>query len=200
MAETLSNMIPLGTKAPTFRLYDTCSGRELSLQQLKSDKATVIMFICNHCPFVKNIQKKLVDVAKSYKTKGVNFIAISSNDVKTYPQDGPDQMRIEAEKFHYPFPYLYDETQEVAKAYQATCTPDFFVLDKDLQIVYRGRFDDSTPGNRRPITGTDLSLAIDNILAGTRPSLEQKPSIGCNIKWKKRGVKNLICSTTTSAF
>ena len=115
----------------------------------------------------------------------MNFIAISSNDVKFYPQDGPEPMRTEAEKYHYSFPYLYDETQEVAKAYQAACTPDFFVLDKNLQIVYRGRFDDSTPGNRRPVTGSDLCHAIDNILAGTRPSLEQKPSIGCNIKWKR---------------
>lgn len=185
MSETSSTMIPLGMKAPHFRLLDTQSSNYISLQDLQSDIATVIMFICNHCPYVRYIQPTLIEFVKTYQAKGICFAAISSNDVIAYPNDGPDQMRIEAEKNHYTFPYLYDETQGVAKAYQAACTPDFFVFDKNLQCIYRGRFDDASPGNRRPVTGADLKNALDNIIAGKAINPDQKGSIGCNIKWKK---------------
>ncbi len=184
MARTPSNMIPLGTVAPDFKLLDTVSGNHLSLQDLKSDKATLIMFICNHCPFVKHMDDQLVSLANDYIAKGVSVIAISSNDVENYPQDAPDLMTKEAAALGYPFPYLYDETQEVAKAYDAACTPDFYVFDKDLKCAYRGQLDDSRPGNGKPVTGTDLRNALDEILDGKEVSAAQIPSIGCNIKWK----------------
>ncbi|RDI46055.1 thioredoxin family protein [Aquicella lusitana] len=186
MAETPSTMIPLGTTAPDFYLMDVRSGKYFSLHELKSDIATVIMFICNHCPYVKHIQSQLAELARTYQDKGIKFIAISSNDVEYYPEDGPDKMRAQAQDFHFTFPYLYDETQETAKAYYAACTPDFYVFDKDLACVYRGRFDDATPGSGRIPTGADLRHALDNILAGKPVSTDQKPSVGCNIKWKKR--------------
>ncbi|OGT56457.1 MAG: alkyl hydroperoxide reductase [Gammaproteobacteria bacterium RIFCSPHIGHO2_12_FULL_43_28] len=185
MAETPSNMVPLGSIAPNFELVDTISGKKLNLQSLKSDNATVIMFICNHCPYVKLIQAKLVSVANTYRAKGVQFIAINSNDAINYPADSPDKMKQEALNHHYPFPYLYDETQDVARAYQAACTPDFYIFDDELKCQYRGRFDNATPGNHQPVTGTDLSHALDAILNGRPVSSEQKPSLGCNIKWKK---------------
>ncbi len=184
MAETPSTMIPLGTKAPDFNLQDAVSNQFFSLNQLKSPHATVVMFICNHCPYVKHIQTKLVEVAKTYKAKGVNFVAINSNDINAYPQDGPTFMKSEAEQHHYSFPYLYDETQEVAKAYHAACTPDLYVFDHDLACVYRGRFDSSTPGNKQPVTGQDLSDALDNLLSGSPVNQNQKASVGCNIKWR----------------
>ncbi len=185
MAEAPSNMLPLGTKAPDFKLTDVQTNKKVTLNELKSPIATVVMFICNHCPYVKHIQAKLVAVAKTYQTKGISFIAISSNDIENYPADSPDKMRLEATQHGYTFPYLYDETQNVAKAYQAACTPDLYVFDGKLACVYRGRFDDSTPGNRNPVTGKDLSTALDNVLAGKPVSQEQKPSVGCNIKWKR---------------
>jgi thiol-disulfide isomerase/thioredoxin len=185
MAETPSNMIPLGTLAPDFCLLDTCSHKRLSLQALKSPIATVIMFICNHCPYVKHIQAPLVELAKKYQAKGVSFIAISANDAVAYPQDGPDFMRLEAEQHHYSFPYLYDETQSVAKSYQAACTPDFYIFDGSLQCVYRGRFDSSTPGNQHPVTGDDLAQALNALVSGKPVSVDQKVSVGCNIKWRK---------------
>jgi len=185
MAETPSTMLPLGTKAPDFSLPDTRTEKNISLQDVKSDIATVIMFICNHCPYVKHIQTKLVEVAKKYQAKKISFVAISSNDAKNYPADGPHEMRHEAELHHYTFPYLYDESQAVAKAYHAACTPDFFVFDKNLACVYRGRFDESTPGNGALVTGNELSAALDAILSGKMINAEQKPSVGCNIKWKK---------------
>lgn len=185
MVLTASNMMPLGTKAPDFDLLDTISGKTLSLQQLRSaDSATVIMFICNHCPFVVHIQEKIAEVANEYQRKGIHFIAISSNDISEYPEDSPQKMREVAEKMHYSFPYLYDETQEVAKAYHAACTPDFYVFDQNLKCVYRGRFDDSRPGKEIPVTGNDLKLALDAILNKTTPPREQYASMGCNIKWK----------------
>lgn len=186
MAETPSNMIPLGTKAPHFNLTDTRTGETVSLTNLGTHKATVIMFLCNHCPYVKHIQTELVAVANHYQNLGIQFIAISSNDASIYPADGPEKMRLEAEQYHYPFPYLYDETQEVAKAYYAACTPDFYIFDHDLHCVYRGRFDNSTPGNKQPVTGNDLKSALDNILEGKSILADQKPSLGCNIKWKKQ--------------
>lgn len=185
MALTESKMLHLGTEAPDFTLIDTVSGKQKSLAELKSSVATVVMFICNHCPFVKHVQHELVKLANDYQAKGINFIAISSNDVEHYPDDAPAKMSQVAEQLHYPFPYLYDESQAVAKAYQAACTPDFYIFDKTLKLVYRGQLDDSRPGNNIPVTGKDIRAALDNILAGKPLSEEQKPSIGCNIKWKK---------------
>jgi peroxiredoxin len=184
MAKTLSTMIPLGTKAPDFKLLDTVTNTWMTLDELKSPIATIIMFICNHCPYVKHIQKQLVIIANQYQAKETRFIAISSNDVINFPADSPALMREEAVTHHYPFPYLYDETQEIAKAYHAACTPDFFIFDKDLLCVYRGRFDDATPGNDKSVTGSDLSAALDAILKGNKIESEQVASIGCNIKWK----------------
>jgi peroxiredoxin len=185
MAETASTMLPLGTKAIDFKLFDTLSSKELSLTSLRSEIGTVIMFICNHCPYVKHIQSALVDVAKTYQSKGIAFIAISSNDIEAYPQDRPEKMREEGMSHHYPFPYLYDATQKVAKAYHAVCTPDFYVFDKELGCVYRGRFDESTPGNGKTVTGGDLCRALDALIAGGAVSKDQKASVGCGIKWRK---------------
>jgi peroxiredoxin len=185
MALTPSNMLPLGTLAPAFTLPDTVSGKMVSLQELKSDIATVIMFICNHCPFVKHAQPEIVKLAYDYQAKGINFIAISANDIEDYPEDAPDKMQEVALALGYPFPYLYDATQAVARAYHAACTPDFFIFDKALHCVYRGQLDDSRPGRDKPVTGKDIRAALDNLLAGKPVSSEQKPSIGCNIKWKK---------------
>lgn len=185
MAETPSKMLPLGTKAPDFELPDTISGKTISLNQVKSNIATVVMFICNHCPYVKHIRSKLAEVANTYQKKGITFIAINANDVANYPSDSPENMQKEAVAHHYSFPYLYDETQEVAKAYQAACTPDFYIFDHNLSCVYRGRFDDATPGNLNPVTGKELSQALDQILAKKPVDPNQKPSVGCNIKWKK---------------
>lgn len=184
MTVVKSRMIPLGTKAPTFNLEDAVSGKMMTLQDLKSDRATVVMFICNHCPFVKHIRQTLVNVAREYSAKGVAFIAINSNDYKAFPDDSPEMMKKYAEEFNFPFPYLIDETQEVAKVYQAECTPDFYVFDQDLKCVYRGRFDASSPGNRIEVTGEELTSALDHILKEEPVSQDQQPSMGCNIKWK----------------
>lgn len=183
MAET-SKMIPLGTIAPSFKLRDTLSGVDLQLSDLASDKATVIAFICNHCPYVKHIQSKFIEIAKIYQAKGVSFIAISSNDPVGYPQDGPDMMHNEAKQHGYTFPYLFDADQSVAKAYQAVCTPEMYIFDGELRCAYRGRFDESNPKNGLPCTGKDLTNALDDVLAGKAVSGEQVPSIGCGIKWK----------------
>lgn len=176
-------MMKLGEKAPNFTLLDTVSGKKLSLQKLKSDVATVITFICNHCPYVHHVNKKMVEISDIYQNKNIQFIAISSNDIENYPQDAPEHMVEVAKKEGYTFPYLYDETQEVAKAYKAECTPDFFVFDKNLKCAYRGRFDETRPNMGQP-TGKDLIAALDAILAGQEISTDQKPSMGCNIKWK----------------
>ncbi|TYA55991.1 thioredoxin family protein [Formosa maritima] len=185
MARTPSNMIPIGTKAPDFKLLDTVSGKLFTLNELKGLQATVIMFICNHCPFVKHVNNELVTLAKDYKSKGVNFIAISSNDVENYPEDSPELMKQNAINQGFIFPYLYDQTQEVAKAYEAACTPDFYVFDKNLKLVYRGQLDNSRPGNDIPVTGADLRHAIHCIIENKKNTHTQKPSIGCNIKWKE---------------
>ena len=184
MAATETLRIPLGFKAPDFKLLDTVSDTQLSLNELKGEIATVIMFICNHCPYVKHVNQQLVSLANDYMAKGIAFIAISSNDVVNYPQDGPELMKENAKEEKYPFPYLYDETQEVAKAYHAACTPDFSIFDKDLLCVYRGQLDDSRPKNDSISDGKDIRAALDAILAGNPVSEKQIPSLGCNIKWK----------------
>lgn len=182
-----SNMLPLGTIAPDFKIQDAVSGRLVHLQQIKSDIATVIMFICNHCPYVKHVQPELVRLANDYKPKGISFVAISSNDVDRYPADRPEQMRAVALENVYPFPYLYDENQEVATAYDAACTPDFYIVDKNMLLVYRGQLDDSRPGNGMPLSGKDIRNALDTLLKGEEVDIYQKPSIGCSIKWKPSG-------------
>lgn len=184
MALTPSQMLPLGTKAPDFSLQDVSSNQMVSLQQLKGESATVIMFICNHCPYVKHVQQQLVKLAQDYQSKNIAFIAISANDVENYPDDAPEKMRELALQLGYTFPYLYDATQQVAKAYQAACTPDFYIFDSDLLCMYRGQLDDSRPGNGIPVTGKDIRLALDAILANQPVDANQKPSVGCNIKWK----------------
>jgi peroxiredoxin len=184
MALTQSNPFPLGTKAPDFSLRDQVSGKLLSLQELKADKATVVMFICNHCPYVKHINKGLVLLANKYIPMEVAFVAINSNDPVRYPDDSPDKMTETARENKYPFPYLFDESQSVAKAYDAACTPEFYVFDKDLLLVYHGQMDDSRPSNNIPVTGEDLAHAIDLTLADKPVPSNQKPGIGCGIKWK----------------
>jgi peroxiredoxin len=184
MARTPSNMLALGTKAPDFTLLDTVSDTKLSLDELKGLKGTLIMFICNHCPFVKHVNTQISQLAKDVKAKGINTIAISSNDVEGYPQDGPDFMKQNALEQDFIFPYLYDQTQEVAKAYDAACTPDFYLFDDQLKLVYRGQLDDSRPGNGLPVDGNDLRAAISQLMSHQSISVDQKPSIGCNIKWK----------------
>ena len=180
MSATPSTMLEIGTEAPDFKLESVNGGR-LSLSYANQSKGFVIMFICNHCPYVMHIEEELVKLANEYIAKGIGFIAISSNDVEKYPEDSPEKM---AEK-DYPFPYLYDESQEVAKAYKAACTPDFFVFNDDRKLVYRGQFDKSRPKNDIPVTGDDLRNALDAVLTGnTIPEDQQVPSIGCNIKWK----------------
>ena len=184
MALTPSTSLPIGTKAPNFHIRDVISDNYYSLNDLKSDRATVIMFICNHCPYVIHVNAELVRMAKEYRNKGVSFIAISSNDITAYPEDAPDKMSIVAKVLRYPFPYLYDKYQEVAKSYDAACTPDFYVFDGDLALTYRGRLDDSSPGNDVGLTGADLRAAIDATLSGNEIS-DQHPSMGCGIKWKQ---------------
>lgn len=184
MTKTVSTMLPLETSAPEFSLTDVVSGKLIGLKSSQNAKATVIMFICNHCPYVKHINKGLTALANEYMKKGINFIAINSNDIKNYPDDSPENMKITATKESYPFPYLFDETQEVAKAYQAACTPDFYVFDSKLLLVYRGQFDDSRPGNEIPVTGNTIRTVLDCLLKEETINIEQKPSLGCNIKWK----------------
>lgn len=184
MANTPSNMLPLGTVAPNFNLFDTTSDKLISLDEAKGKKATLVMFICNHCPFVLHINSELAKLGSDYKDKGVGIIAISSNDVDNYPQDGPELMKTKAAEVGYSFPYLYDETQAVAKAYDAACTPDLFLFDSELKLVYRGQLDDSRPSIDKPVTGKDIRNAIDAVLTGEEVNRNQIPSMGCNIKWK----------------
>lgn len=185
MARTESTMLPLGTKAPDFTLQDTVTMNPVNLEKIKGEKGTVVMFICNHCPFVKHVNSELVRLCNDYRVAGFSFVAISSNDVENYPDDSPLEMRKAAQKNAYSFPYLYDDTQEVAKAYKAACTPDFYVFDDNLKLVYRGQLDNSRPGNGIPVNGRDLREALDNILNNNPQRKDQKPSIGCNIKWKQ---------------
>ncbi|QDP72836.1 thioredoxin family protein [Legionella israelensis] len=185
MVKTASNMLTLGTKAPEFNLTDVTSGKKISLIQYAGKKATVIMFICNHCPYVKYINSELSHLAHEYMNEDIRFIAINSNDVEQYPDDSPEKMRETAKINNYPFPYLFDESQEVAAAYHAACTPDFYIFDKNLELVYRGQFDDSRPGNNIPVTGQSIRDALNSILNDEAVDELQKPSLGCNIKWKK---------------
>ncbi len=182
MSLTPSTMLPLGTQAPDFSLPDT-DGKTVSLSDFKGKPALVVAFICNHCPYVKHIRDELANFGKEMDEKGVGMVAISSNSIETHPQDGPDKMKEEKEDAGYTFPYLYDESQEVAKAYAAACTPDFYLFDKDQKLVYRGQFDDSRPDSGVPITGESLRQAVDAVLQGKPVPEEQKPSMGCNIKW-----------------
>jgi peroxiredoxin len=184
MANTPSNMLPLGSRAAHFEMFDTVTGKNLSLEQLKGNKGTVLFFICNHCPFVIHVNTELVRIANEYASKGISFVAISSNDVDHYPQDGPELMKKTASYYNYPFPYLYDETQKVAKAYDAACTPDTYLFDENLNLVYRGQIDNSRPGNDTPVSGSDLRHALDHLLLKKGIVENQKPSMGCNIKWK----------------
>lgn len=184
MALTPSTMMPLGTQAKDFELPDTLSGETIKLQQARGEKGLLVMFICNHCPYVVHIQQALGKLADDYTTQGLGIVAISANDVDNYPQDSPEKMTAFARSNGFHFPYLYDQSQAVAKAYAAACTPDFFLFDENLQCVYRGQFDDSRPGNNMAVTGGDLRNAIDALLAGESVDQNQKASIGCNIKWK----------------
>jgi peroxiredoxin len=183
MALTPSTMLPLGTTAPDFQLPDT-NGKIVSLADFKGAPALLVLFICNHCPYVKHIRAELAELGRDFLAKGVAIVAISSNDAKNYPDDSPEKMKQEVKSAGYTFPYLYDETQSVAKAYRAACTPDIFLFDKNQKLVYRGQLDESRPGNDIPVTGEDLRAALDAVLAGTPVSENQTPSIGCNIKWK----------------
>lgn len=185
MTRTLSTMLPLGTKAPNFRLAEP-SGKWVSSDDFKGAPALLVAFICNHCPYVKHIRSKFAEVANEYQARGVAVVAINSNDVANFPDDSPEKMAEEIRNAGYRFPYLYDETQEVAMAYQAACTPDFFLFDGECRLVYRGQFDDSRPKveNPAPVTGKDLRAALDAVLAHRPVPAEQRPSLGCNIKWK----------------
>ena len=183
MVKTASTMMPLGTVAPDFTLPDT-EGRSRSLAECRGERGTVVVFMCNHCPYVKHVAPELAAVARDYEAEGIKFIGINSNDAAAYPEDSPEAMATEAKSRGYTFPYLYDETQEVARAYRAACTPDFFVFDGSLRLVYRGQLDDSRPKTDRPLTGRDLRAALDCIVAGQPVDPDQRPSIGCNIKWK----------------
>lgn len=185
MSRTPSNMLTLGTKAPDFTLKDRTFGTEVfSYSTIKREKGTLVIFICNHCPFVHHVIEEVVRIANDYRVQGIGIVAISSNDIDKYPQDGPELMSEFAFENNFEFPYLFDETQEVAKAYDAACTPDFFLFDSQDKLVYRGQLDDSRPGNGIPVSGNDLRGAIDGILYNRIINPNQKPSIGCNIKWK----------------
>lgn len=184
MVKTASTMLPLGTKAPEFSLTDATTGKTVSLADVSGGKGLVVMFICNHCPFVKHLRSALATFGRDYQAKGLKIVAISSNDAAAYPDDSPEKMREEAAAAGYTFPYLFDATQDVAIAYKAACTPDFFLFDGNLSLVYRGQFDSSRPSNGLPVTGADLRAAADRVLSGESPLLEQRASIGCNIKWR----------------
>lgn len=185
MAETPSTMVPLGTPAPDFKLREPSSGKLVARDDFRDSPALLVAFICNHCPFVKHIRKGLADFGRDYQRRGLAIVAINSNDADSYPEDSPEKMKQEVKTAGYVFPYLYDETQSVAKAYHAACTPDIFLYDRDRKLVYRGQFDDSRPGNRLPVTGADLRQAADAVLHGAPVPSNQRASIGCNIKWKK---------------
>ncbi len=184
MALTESTMLALGTAAPDFALPDTVTGRSIRVGSFEGKKALLVMFICNHCPFVKHVKDELTGLGSDYAAESVGIVAINANDVETHPDDSPDKMKHLAETLGWNFPYCYDETQQSARAYSAACTPDFFLFGADRGLVYRGQLDDSRPESDRPVTGRDLRAALDAVLAGRPVSADQRPSIGCNIKWK----------------
>lgn len=184
MAKVPSSMLPLGTMAPDFLLVDTINNKQVSFDKLSGKVATVVCFICNHCPYVKHVIAELPRLANDYLKKGVQFIAINSNDVTQYPDDSPENMQKLAKEYNFPFPYLFDETQEVATAYQAKCTPDFYIFNNERQLVYRGQLDDSRLGNNIKVSGNSIRAALDALIHGIKVSTEQKPSLGCSIKWK----------------
>lgn len=184
MAATPSRMVPLGTPAPDFTLPDPRAGRTVSLADVRGEKGTVVMFICNHCPFVQLVADELARLGRDYADRGIGFVAISANDAVTHPDDAPEKMAAEAKARGYDFPYLFDETQEVARAYAAECTPDFFAYGPDGALAYRGQLDDARPGNGIEVDGADLRAALDALVAGTPVSGDQKPAMGCNIKWR----------------
>ncbi|MDG4553341.1 MAG: thioredoxin family protein [Candidatus Competibacter sp.] len=184
MAQTASTMLPLGTPVPDFSLPEPATGKTVTLADFHDAQALLVMVICNHCPFVKHIRQGLIRFALDYRARGLAIVAISANDAANYPDDSPAKMAEEAKTFGYPFPYLHDESQAVAKAYRAACTPDFFLFDAGRKLAYRGQFDGSRPGNDVPVTGSDLRAAADALLAGQPVSAAQRPSIGCNIKWR----------------
>lgn len=184
MALTESTMMPLGTKAPNFHIKDVMTDRYMTLEDVKSPVATVFYFICNHCPYVIHVNTELVQIANDYRHKGVSFVGVSSNDVTKSPEDGPEMMRIVGKVLKYPFPYLYDKHQEMAKAYDAACTPDIYLFDGEASLYYRGRIDGSSPGNGVTLDGNDLRAALDGLLSGKPSPESQLPSMGCNIKWK----------------
>ncbi|AFZ18483.1 Peroxiredoxin [Allocoleopsis franciscana PCC 7113] len=184
MALTPSTMLPLGTTAPNFQLSDVVSGKTISLDTFTGKQALLVMFICRHCPFVKHVQAELAKIGQDYVNANVGIVAISANDAENYPDDAPEKLKQMANELGFTFPFCYDESQETAKAYTAACTPDFFLFDGDRQLVYRGQLDDSRPSNNKPVTGQDLRSALDAVLASQPVNLDQKPSIGCNIKWK----------------
>jgi peroxiredoxin len=185
MAKTSSNMLPLGTPAPDFCLPDTVTGKDVSFSDIAGTKATLVMFICNHCPFVKHILDELVRLGHDYALPDIGVCAISSNDVVGFPQDRPERMKELAEQRNFAFPYLYDEPQNTARAFGAACTPDFYIFDASRRLAYRGQLDDSRPGNQIPVTGRDIRVALDCLIGGSPVPEQQKPSIGCNIKWKR---------------
>jgi peroxiredoxin len=185
MALTQSTMLSLGTKAPDFHLPDVISGKTISLEAFADREALLVMFICQHCPFVKHVKHELAKLGKDYADQKLGLVAISANDVANYPDDSPENLKKMAQELDFIFPLCYDENQETAKAYTAACTPDFFLFDRDRHLAYRGQLDDSRPSNNLPVTGKDLRAAIDAILAGQQVDPAQKPSIGCNIKWKR---------------
>ena len=184
MARTESTMLELGTSAPAFTLPDVVTGTTTRLDDLRDGKPLLVMFICTHCPYVKHIEIALAAMGRDYSGESLHIVAISSNDAASYPDDSPAGLKEQTQRLDFRFPYLYDESQQVARAYKAACTPDFFLFDTNLKLVYRGQFDSSRPGNGIPVTGEDLRAAIDAVLAGHPVSLDQRPSIGCNIKWK----------------
>ncbi len=185
MPSTSSSMLALGTPAPAFSLPDVVSGRTISLEQFTGMRGLLVMFLCSHCPFVKHIETELARIGHEYAVQGLGIVGISSNDADAYSEDGPEGLRTQAQRHHFTFHYLYDETQQVAQAYRAACTPDFFLFDAGMKLVYRGQLDGSRPGNNVAVDGRDLRAAIDAVMAGKLVPQEQRPSVGCGIKWKK---------------
>jgi len=185
MALTPSTMLALGTAAPDFHLSDTVSNQTVSLKTFAGKKALLVMFICRHCPYVQHVKDELARLGRDYATRNVGMVAISANDAATYPDDAPANLKAMAMELGFTFPFCYDDSQAVAAAYTAACTPDFFLFDANRRLVYRGQLDDSRPGNGKPVTGRDLRAAIDAVLAGKPVGADQRPSVGCNIKWKK---------------